>query len=162
MKKLILILLCLPAAAGAYEVNGVKLGGGEADVKKAFPSALCKPLEWKTNAADRRCDDGQISLGGIEGRITLYLKAGAVQGYGMRFDVRDLERVKAMLKQRWGAPMVEVTDVIAQKGKEDRKVLKMRWEKAPDVALLTAQLDKKRVNVDVSRGSFATEIDRVR
>jgi cytochrome d ubiquinol oxidase subunit I len=50
---LLIALLALPFAAGAYEINGVKLGGSELDVRKAFPTAHCKPLEWKSNAADR-------------------------------------------------------------------------------------------------------------
>jgi len=163
MKRLLLLwLLSLPACALAYDVNGVSLGSKEADVKKAFPSALCKPLEWKTNAADRRCDDGRIAMGGIEGKVTFYLKADSVQGYGLRFDLKELERVKAFLRGRWGAPLSEATDVIAQKDKPDRKIYKSRWEKGADLAILTAQLDKKRVTVEVSRGNFNTEIDRVR
>ena len=58
MKRLLFVaLLSLSTAAAAYDVNGVRLGGREVDVKKAFPTAHCKPLEWKSNAADRRCDD---------------------------------------------------------------------------------------------------------
>jgi hypothetical protein len=164
MKKILLLLLAclLPAPAFAFNVNGIALGSKEADVKKVFPSALCKPLEWKTNAADRRCDDGRIAVGGIEGKVTVYLKGDAVQGYGLRFDIKELERVKVFLRQRWGAPTSEATDVIAQKDKEDKKIYKMRWENGADLAILTAQLDRKRVNVDVSRGNFNTEIDRVR
>ena len=155
-------LLALPAAAGAYEINGVKLGGREADVKKAFPTARCKPLEWKSNAADRRCDDAQVSLGGVPAHFTVYLKDDAIQAYDLRFDIKDLERGKAALRALWGAPLAETTESFAQKDKPDRKVLKMRWEKGADRAILSAQLEKKRVSVEVSRGSFAEEIYRVR
>ncbi len=76
MKKFfIAALLVLPLPAFAYEISGVGLGGREADVKKAFPSAYCKPLEWKSDAAERRCDDAQISLDGVQTRIPVYLKA---------------------------------------------------------------------------------------
>ena len=163
MKRLLLaMLLALPLAAGAYEVNGVKLGGREADVKKAFPTAHCKPLEWKSNAADRRCDDAQISLDGMEVRFTAYMKNDVIQAYDLRFDLKDLERGKQALKSRWGAPAAETTETFAQKNKPDRKVFKMRWEKGADRAILSAQEDKKRVTVEVSRGSFAEEIYRVR
>ena len=163
MKRLLLAaLLALPAAAGAYEVNGVKLGGREAEVRKAFPTAHCKPLEWKSNAADRRCDDAQISLGGVPAHFTAYLKDDAVQAFDLRFDMRDLERGKAALRALWGAPLAETTESFAQKNKPDRKVLKMRWEKGADRAILSAQLDKKRVTVEVSRGSFPEEIYRIR
>jgi len=161
-KYLLLLVLLLPLRALAYDVNGVGLGSKEADVKRTFPSALCKALEWRTNAADRRCDDGQIAMGGIAGRVTFYLKADVIHGFGLRFDIKELERVKSNLRQRWGAPTSEATDVIAQKDKPDRKIYKARWEKGADLAVLTAQLDGKRVTVEVSRGNFSTEIDRVR
>jgi hypothetical protein len=38
----------------------------------------------------------------------------------------------------------------------------MRWEKGADLAILTAQLEKKRVTVEVSRGNFPVEIYRIR
>jgi len=157
---LVLALLALPAFA--YDVNGVALGGREIEVRKAFPSARCKALEWKTAAADRRCDDAKISLGGVRAAITVFLKADAIQAYDLRFDRRDLERVKSHLRARWGAPLAEATEVIARSDKGDRKVFKMRWERGADRALLVAQLEKKRATVEVSRGSFPTEIYRVR
>lgn len=163
MKKIFFLLLCLLAApALAYDVNGIRLGGKEIDVKKAMPSALCKPLEWKSDAADRRCDDAKVAVGGVETRIAVFLKAGVVQAYDIRFDVKELERVKAHLKANWGEPLAEATDVIARQGKPDRKVFKMRWEKGAERALLVAQLEKKRASLEVSRGNFPVEIYRVR
>jgi len=159
---LVATLLALPAAALAYEVNGVKLGGREADVKKAFPAAHCKPLEWKSDAADRRCDDAQISVGGVQSRFTAYLKNDAIQAFDLRFDFKDLERAKAALVGVWGAPQSQATESFAQKNKPDRKVFKMRWEKGADRAILSAQEDKKRVSVEVSRGGFPEEIYRIR
>jgi len=154
--------LALPLAAAAYEINGVRLGGREVDVKKAFPTAHCKPLEWKSNAADRRCDDAQISVGGVQSRFTAYLKNDAIQAFDLRFDIKDLERAKGALVGLWGAPLAETTESFAQKNKPDRKVFKMRWEKGADRAILSAQEDKKRVSVEVSRGNFPDEIYRIR
>lgn len=166
MRKLLLAVLlalpALPAVAGAYGVNGVELGGREADVKKAFPSARCKPLEWKSSAAERRCDDAQISLGGVPAHFTAYLKGDAIQAFDLRFDMKDLERGKAALRAAWGAPLAETTETFARKNKPDRKVLKMRWEKGDDRAILSAQLEKSRVTVEVWRGNFAEEIYRIR
>ncbi len=163
MKKVLLaFILSLSLSAFAYDVNGVRLGGKEVDVKRAFPSVHCKALEWKTDAADRRCDDAKISLGGVEARITVFLKADAIKAYDLRFDIKELGRVTAHLKSRWGAPLAEATEVISRKDKEDRKVFKMRWEKGADRALLVAQLEKKRASIEVSRGTFPEEVYRIK
>jgi hypothetical protein len=154
--------LALPFSAFAYDINGVALGGSEAEVQKAFPSARCKPLEWKSQAADRRCDDARISLGGAEARITVFFKGGAVQAMDLRFNAKDLESVKATLRARWGAPQAEVTDVFAAKDRKERSVYKMRWAKGADRAVLSAPLDRKRATLEISRGSFPEEIYRVR
>jgi len=163
MKKLFSLLLCLLASpALAFELNGVVLGGREIEAKKAMPSALCKALEWKSDAADRRCDDARVAVGGVATRITVFLKADVIQAYELRFDIKELERMKVHLKKRWGEPLAEATEVIARRDTPDRKVFKMRWEKGADRALLVAQLEKKRASLDVSRGNFPVEIYRVR
>ena len=163
MKKILLLLLCLlPFPALAYDLNGIAIGGKEIDAKKAMPSTTCKPLEWKSDAADRRCDDARVPVGGVESRITVFLKAGVIQAYDVRFDIKDLERMKAHLKVRWGAPLVEATDVISRRDAKDRQVFKMRWEKGEDRAVLVAQLEKKRASLEVSRGNFPVEIYRVK
>ena len=158
----LLVMAFLPLAAFAYDINGIKLGGREIDVKKAMPSALCKALEWKSDAADRRCDDAKVAVGGVETRIAVFLKAGAVQAYDLRFDVKNLDKMKAHLRGNWGEPLAEATEVIARQGKPDRKVFKMRWEKGADRAVLVAQLEKKRGSLEVSRGNFPTEIYQIR
>ena len=169
MRWLAILALVLsgPAAAAVYELNGMKIGGDEQQVKKAFPSAYCKPLEWASTVADRRCDDAKISVGGMPARITVYLKAGSIQAYSVRFDSKDRDRVIEHLKSRWGPPAGEKTETIAKKGKdgkgkEDRKVFKVNWEKGDERALLTAQSDRKRASLDAWRGNFIDEIYRVR
>ena len=167
MKKLLrlffLLQLCLPAVpALAFDVNGVALGGKELDVKKAFPSTHCKALEWKTDAADRRCDDAKAPIGGVPTLITVFLKAGVIQAYDIRFDIKELERMKEHLRARWGAPLSEATEIISRRDKEDRKVFKMRWDKGDERAILAAQLEKKRATLEVSRGTFPEEVYRVK
>jgi hypothetical protein len=160
---LLLVTLVLPALpALAYDLNGIRLGGDETGVKKAMPSAHCRALEWKTDAADRRCDDARVPLGKVETRITVFLRAGVVEAYDVRFDARDLGRVTALLRSRWGEPLAEATEVISRANQAERKVFKMRWEKGAERALLTAPLDKRRVSLEVSRGGFPAEIYRVR
>lgn len=165
MRILILIALAfLALPALAYDVNGVAIGGKEIDVKKAFPSVHCKELEWRTDAADRRCDDALIQLGGVEAKVTFYLKAGIIRAFDLRFDIKDVDKVKAVLKSRWGAPLAEATETIGarKKGEKDRHVFKVRWEKGEDHAILTAQLEKKRAGVEAARGKFFDEVYRVK
>ena len=153
--------LVAPLALAAYDANGVALGASEDDIKKRFPSAYCKPLEWASKAAERRCDDAKISFGGAEGRITFYLKKGAVQAFDVRFDTKDLERVTKQLKTRYGNPVSEVKETVGPEGKL-RELYKVLWEAKPDRALLTAQIGQKRATLLVSRGNFDEEIYRVR
>ena len=163
MKRLALLALSIAApAAFAYDLNGVPIGGDEQAVKKAFPSAYCKPLEWSSTVADRRCDDAKIAVGGVPARVTVYLKTGAIQAVSVRFDVNDRDRVIAHLKSRWGPPAGEKTETIARKGKDDHKVYKVNWEKGNERALLTAQSDRKRGSLEVWRGNFIDEIYKVR
>jgi len=162
VRRLLLFLCFATSTAWGYDINGVALGGREADVQKAFPSARCKPLEWKSNAANRRCDDARISLGGAQARFTAFLRADAVQAMDLRFDARDLERVTEALRASWGAPQAEAVETFAARSGKDRKVYKMRWEKGADRAVLTAQMDSNRATLEISRGNFPEEIYRVR
>lgn len=157
-----LLLGLLPATAQAFDVNGVALGDREADVKKAYPSAYCKPLEWKSAAADRRCDDGRISLGGVPARLTFYLKNDAIQAFDLRFAANDRDKVVAQLKSRWGAPLSEATETFSRRERSDRKVHKTRWAKGRDQAVLTIPQEHKRATLSASRGNFDEEIYRVR
>ena len=160
-----MLVATAPAVGGnaaAYDANGVALGASENDIKKRFPSAHCKALEWQSKAADRRCDDARISFGGVPGRITFYLRKDAVQAFDVRFETRELERMVAQLKARYGAPVSEVKDPLGAKDKPVRDLYKVLWESGGDHAVLTAQLDKRLASLVVSRGNFDDEIYRVR
>jgi hypothetical protein len=162
MEKAALILLLAALPAWGYDANGVALGASEADVRKTFPSAHCRALEWKSQAAERRCDDAKIAFGGAEARITLYLKADRVQAFDVRLDERDLERVTGFLKSRYGKPLTETRDRIERRGGEVREITKIRWEKGAERAVLTSQLKAKRVDLNVWWGNFDEEIYRIR
>ena len=153
-------LLIAPAAHAAFDANGVALGASEAEVKRKFPSANCKKLEWESRAADRRCDDSRVSFGGVEARITFYLRRDKVEAFDVRFDSRDLERFVGVVKQRYGKPASEQTDTLGDK--KPRQVYKALWEGKGERAALVAQLDKRRGSLLVSRGSFEEEIYKVR
>ena len=148
------------SVGAAYDANGVPLGASEKDVKKAFPMAYCKPLEWTSPAADRRCDDARASFGGVAVRITFYLRKDAVQAFDLRFETRDIEQVTALLKKRYGTPATEVRDTFTSKsGKETYKAV---WETGKDRAALVSTVDRKRSQLTVTRGNFDEEIYRVR
>jgi hypothetical protein len=155
------LLLILPASA-ALDVKDIALGANERDIKRHFPSAHCKALEWQSKAADRRCDDSRVSLGGVEAQVTFYLKKDALEAFDVRFDTRELERFVSFLKSRYGPPQSETKDSYERKGGKPREVYKAAWESGKERAVLTAQLEKRRASMLVSRGSFDEEIYRVR
>jgi hypothetical protein len=153
-------LLIAPAAHAVFDANGVALGASEAEVKRKFPSANCKKLEWESRAADRRCDDSRVSFGGVEARITFYLRRDKVEAFDVRFDSRELERFVGVVKQRYGKPASEQTDTLGDK--KPRQVYKALWEGKGERGALVAQLDKRRGSLLVSRGNFEEEIYKVR
>jgi len=168
MRKIELAVLLLLFSSGpvfaAYDANGVALGGTEEDVKRKFPSVRCQPLEWKSKAADRRCDDARISFaGGVQARVTFYLSRNAIQAFDVRFDTRELERVTGFLKKTYGAPLAETRDTLESKDQKSTRVIyKVRWEKGKDRAVIVAELGKGRTSLLASRGDFEEEIYRVR
>ncbi len=165
MRKLLLLCLVLfatGARAAPYDANGVSLGGTENDIKKAFPGILCKPLEWKSRASDRRCDEVKIPFAGVEARITFYLKGDSVQAFDVRFDTADLDKVVAFLKKRYGKPFSEANDKIERAGKEPQVTYKVLWQSRADKASLVAPKEKKKGSLVVSRGDWEQEIYRVR
>ena len=97
-------LLVAGAALAAYDVNEVPLGASEQEVRQRFPHANCRPIEWKTEAADRRCDDSRVHVGGIDAGVTFYLRKDSVEGFDVRFHTGDWQRVAAHLRTRFGAP----------------------------------------------------------
>jgi len=154
------LLLVSSLAHAAFDVNGIILGAAEAEVRKRFPSANCKKLEWESRGADRRCDDSRVSFGGVEVRVTFYLRRDKVEAFDVRFDARDLDRVIGVAKQRYGQPATEQRDTLGDK--KPRQVYKALWEGKGERAALVAQLDQRRGSLLVSRGTFEEEIYKVR
>ena len=159
MRFLVLLLLIAPAAQAAYDANGIALGASEKAVTAQFPSAHCIPLQWTSQAADRRCDDSKVVFGGVLSRITFYLKHDRVQAFDLRFESRDTERLVSFLKSRYGAPATETRDKETKRGADLTKLL---WENGGERAVLVSQGDKRRASLTVSRGAFEEEIYRVR
>ena len=157
-----LLLLPALAAASPYDVRGIGLGAAERDIKRELPSANCKPLEWSSRAAERRCDDSRVAFGGIEVRITFYLKKDAVEAFDLRFDTKELERFVGFLKSRYGEPTTDSHDNIERKGKKTRQVRRVLWERDGQRAAHAAQLEKPHASLLVTRGAFEEEIYRVR
>jgi hypothetical protein len=103
-----------------------------------------------------------VVVAGARARITFYLKGDRVQAFDVRFEERDLKRVTEELKKRYGAPLAESRDTFTRREGEARTVTRIRWEKGEERAVLTAQEKRKRVDLNVWRGSFDEEIYRVR
>jgi hypothetical protein len=159
MRPWALLLLIASAAHAAYDANGIALGASEKAVTTQFPSAFCKPLQWTSQAADRRCDDSKIVLGGVMSRVTFYLKEDRVQAFDVRFESRDTERLVSFLKRRYGEPTTETRDKDTKRAGDLTKLL---WENGGERAVLVSQSDKRRASLTVSRGAFEEEIYRVR
>jgi hypothetical protein len=161
MRALLATVLLLPLAAhAAFDFNGVALGASEAQVKRGFPSAHCKKLEWESRAADRRCDDSRTTFGGVEARVTFYLRRDKVEAFDVRFDPQKLDPAIKYFKDKYGAPASEQRDTLGDK--KPRVVYKALWEGKGERAALVAQLDKRRASMLVSRGNFEEEIYKVR
>ncbi len=147
----LLLLGVVRAAAAAYDVNDIALGASEKDIKKKFPYANCRPLEWPSRAADRRCDDSRIIFAGVDASVTFYLRKNAVEGFDVRFDHRDAKGIVAFLRPRYGAPVLEgVGSVVAQ------------WKNKGERATITSEKGRRRASLLVSRGTFEDEIYKVR
>ena len=112
------------------------------------------------DVADRRCDDSRISFGGVEARVTFYLRRDRVEAVDVRFDSQKLDAVLAFLKERYGKPATEQRDTFGDR--KPRQVFKALWEGKNERAALVAQMDKRRGSLLVSRGDFEEEIYRVR
>lgn len=156
------LLLAATTVWAGYDANGVALGASEQALIQQFPSAHCQPLQWKSRAADRRCDDARIVLGGVSARITFYLKGGEVQAFDVAFNPRDADRLAKFLKTRYGAPLAEARDVLGPAGKPEREIYKVRWEQGAERAVLTSIKGRRRATLSVSRGDFEEEIYRIR
>ena len=153
-------LLTLTSVCAAYDANGVGLGATEKAVLDRFPAAACKPLQWASHAADRRCDDTKVVIGGVLSRITFYLKQDRVQAFDVRLESKDAERFAQFLKKRYGVPANETRD--SPEPSRGGELYKVLWEKGSERAVLTAQTEKRRAFFTVSRGDFEDEIYRVR
>ena len=154
------LLLAASAASAAFDINEIALGASEAEVRRRFPSANCKKLEWESRAADRRCDDSRISFAGIQARVTFYLRKDKLEAFDVRFDPQQLGTVTEHLKKSYGKPASEQTDTFGDK--KARRVYKALWEGKGERAALVAQLENRRASLLVSRGNFEEEIYKVR
>ena len=143
-------LLAFPALA-AFDLNEVQLGTSEQQLKKRFPQANCRALEWASRAADRRCDDSRLKLGGMEASVTFYLKKNAVEGFDMRFDKRNIEPMKKFLAGRYGLPSVT-----------DQGDVKAEWKAGGERARMTAEQGRGRASLLVWRGAFEEELYKIR
>jgi hypothetical protein len=162
MKSALLLALgglAVTTSAAAFDAIGIKLGDRESAVRRALPSAHCKPLEWSSRAADRRCDDAKVAMAGTTVRATFYIKNDVVQAFDLRFHSRDAQQVASFLKTQFGQPVSETQEAPADK--PGRSVYKVLWQKGKDKAFLVSQTQSRRASVLVSRGNFDEEIYKV-
>ena len=147
----LLLALAATAATAAYDANEVTLGASEKRIKERFPHAHCRALEWPSRAAEWRCDDSRIAFGGIDASVTFYLKGDAVEGFDVRFDRREFQRMTEFLRKRYGQP-----------AEESAEPLRVEWKANAERALLSAEQGRRRASLLVWRGAFDEEIYKVR
>lgn len=152
-----ILALLAKAASAAYDVNDVKLGASERDIKQHFPNAHCRALEWPSRAADRRCDDSRITVGGVDASVTFYLKRDAVEGFDVRFDHRDTPTMLRHLQSRYGKPLAEPPAPATPPAP-----VSIEWQGADEHARLTSEPGRRRASLLVWRGAFEEEIYKVR
>jgi len=145
-----LVFLAASAALAAYDVNEVQLGATEARVKERFPHVNCRPLEWRSQAADRRCDDSRIQFGGIDAGVTFYLRKDSLQGFDVRFHTGDWQRVAQHLRERLGAPLLDA----GPKGP-------LEWRNDAERARLSADHEGRRATLSVWRGDFDERLYKI-
>lgn len=149
----LLFLLC--TAYAAYDVNEVRLGASEQEIKQKVPQANCRPLEWPSRAADRRCDDSRMIFAGVDASVTFYLRKDAVEGFDVRFDHRDVAGILKYLRERYGAPVFEGPGPVVARWEDKRK-------SGTEQAVLSSEKGRRRASLLVSRGTFEDEIYKVR
>jgi len=148
-----LLLACSLTAAAAFDVNEVALGMSETDIRAKFKEANCRELEWPSRAADRRCDDSRVKVGGIDASVTFYLKQGAVEGVDVRFEKGQFERMSKFLGARYGKPAAEKSNALGTT---------VEWKAKGERARLSAEQGRRRASLLVWRGVFEDEIYKVR
>ena len=141
----------MASALAAYDVNELTLGASEARIKQLYPGANCRELEWPSRAAERRCDDSRIRFAGGDASVTFYLKRDAVEGFDVRFDRRDLPKVRQFLLARYGKPV-----------RERETPLVIDWKANGERARLTGEATRRRASLLVWRGAFDEEIYKIR
>jgi hypothetical protein len=147
------LLLASASAAAAFDVNEVVLGASEQDIRAKFKEANCRELEWSSRAADRRCDDSRVKVAGIDASVTFYLRKGAVEGFDVRFERSQFERMSKFLAERYGKPSAEKSSALGST---------VEWKAKGERARLSAEQGRRRASLLVWRGAFEDEIYKVR
>jgi hypothetical protein len=145
-----IFLLAFPALA-AYDLGDVRLGSSEKELKSHFPQANCRSLEWPSRAADRRCDDSRVKVGGMDASVTFYLRNDSVEGFDLRFDAANAVPMRKVLSDRYGAPAVV-----------DKGDVKAEWKSNGERARMTVEQGRRRASLLVWRGAFEDELYKIR
>jgi hypothetical protein len=148
LSPFIFLALALPARA-AFDANEITLGATEKQIRQRYPQANCRPLEWPTHAADRRCDDSRVRLDNINAAVTFYLKKDSVEGFDVRFEKSAEPAMRKFLLARYGTPVTETEATVEWKARGER-------------ARLTVEESRRRASLFVWRGTFEDEIYKVR
>jgi hypothetical protein len=84
-----------------------------------------------------------------------------VQAFDVRFEEKELRGVVEHLRQHYGRPEAEGNETFQRRG-DARSVYKVRWVNGQDRAVLSSMAGRRRVDLNVWRGNFDTEIYRIK
>ena len=90
-------------------------------------------------------------MANLDGSVTFYLRQDAVEGFDLRFEKAVLPAMSKHFLERYGKPVIA-----------DREDIVYEWKAGDERARLTAEKGRRRASLLVWRGTFETEIYKVK
>ena len=120
--------------------------GGRGDLRP-----VGQHLGRRGDLLDRGADLLHLRADLVEGGIQPGI--GAVEGFDVRFEKGQLERMSKFLAERYGKPAAEKSSALGTT---------VEWKANGERARLSAEQGRRRASLLVWRGAFETEIYKVR
>jgi hypothetical protein len=156
------LLLCTSAICAAdtgFDIKGVPLGATQADLVFRFTRLECREAHSVTT--ERTCAVPKDSYGGADALLLFYLNGGKVSNMGMRFSPKDFAGVIGAMKERFGAPASEETEIVTNRVGAKFENTIVTWKRGGEVAVArryAGALD--RASITIVSTTFFEELKR--